>query len=53
MSESKRIPLAGTEHMAPPGARAIGPTDPHQLIEVSVILKHRQACRPRAAITSI
>ena len=43
MSESKRIPLAGTEHMALPGARAIGPTDPHQLIEVSVILKHRQA----------
>jgi kumamolisin len=25
-----------------PGARAIGPSDPHQLIEISVILKHRQ-----------
>jgi kumamolisin len=42
MPNSKRISLQGTEHAALPGARAIGPTDPHQLIEVSLVLKHRQ-----------
>jgi kumamolisin len=42
MSDSKRVPLAGTEHLALAGVRTIGPTDPHQLIEVSVVLKHRQ-----------
>jgi kumamolisin len=42
MSNSQKIPLNGTEHASLPGANAIGPTDPHQLIEVSVILKHRQ-----------
>ncbi|MGA7857303.1 MAG: protease pro-enzyme activation domain-containing protein, partial [Terracidiphilus sp.] len=42
MSSSKRLSLKGTEHATLSGARAIGPTDPHQLIEVSVILKHRQ-----------
>jgi kumamolisin len=43
MSNSKKIPLKGTEHASIPGSRAIGSTDPHQLMEVSVILKHRQA----------
>jgi kumamolisin len=42
MSNSKRTSLKGTEHNLLPGARAIGPTDPHQLIEISVVLKHRQ-----------
>lgn len=42
MSNSKRISLKGTEHILLPGARAIGPSDPHQLIEISVVLKHRQ-----------
>jgi kumamolisin len=42
MSDSKRVPLAGTEHLALAGVRTVGPTDPDQLIEVSVILKHRQ-----------
>jgi kumamolisin len=42
MSNSKKIPLKGTEHASLPGANAIGPTDPHQLIEVSVILRRRQ-----------
>ncbi len=41
-STSKKIPLKGTEHASLPGARAIGPSDPHQLIEISVVLKHRQ-----------
>jgi kumamolisin len=43
MANSKKIPLQGTEHTVLPGARAIGPTDPHQLIEISLVLKHRQA----------
>ena len=42
MSNTKRIAIKGTEHVSIPGSRAIGPTDPHQLMEVSVILKHRQ-----------
>ena len=42
MSTLKRIALKGTEHISIPGSRAIGPTDPHQLMEISVILKHRQ-----------
>jgi kumamolisin len=42
MPNSKKISLQGTEHAMLPGARAIGPTDPHQLIEISLILKHRQ-----------
>jgi len=41
-SSSKKISIKGTEHTSLPGARAIGPSDPHQLIEVSVVLKHRQ-----------
>ena len=36
------IPIRGSEHAALPGARAVGPIDRHQLIEASVILKHRQ-----------
>ena len=42
MPSSKRISLAGTERLPLTGARVIGPTDPHQLMEVSVVLKHRQ-----------
>ncbi len=42
MAKSQRVTLKGTEHTPMPGARAIGPTSPHQLIEISVILKHRQ-----------
>ncbi|HEY1896575.1 MAG TPA: S53 family peptidase, partial [Terracidiphilus sp.] len=42
MSDSKRVPLAGTEHLALAGVRTVGPTDPNQLIEVSVVLKHRR-----------
>ena len=42
-ANSKRTPLKGTEHVMLPGARAVRPTDPHQLIEVSVVLNHRKA----------
>jgi kumamolisin len=42
-TNSKKTSLKGTEHNMLPGARAIGPTDPHQLIEISVVLKHRTA----------
>jgi kumamolisin len=46
MPNSRKIPLAGTERIPLQGARVIGPTDPHQLIEVSVVLKHRQPLPP-------
>ena len=46
MPNSRKISLAGTERVALNGAHVIGPTDPHQLIEVSVILKHRQPLPP-------
>jgi kumamolisin len=42
MSNVKKFSLKGTEQSALPGARAVGPTDPHQLIEISVILKNRK-----------
>ena len=42
MPSSKRVPLAGTEHKSLPDARTIGPSEPHQLMEVSVVLKHSQ-----------
>jgi len=43
MSNSKRISLAGSERVALEGAHSIGRTDPHQLMQISVILKHRTA----------
>ena len=42
MPNPNNVALKGSERVPLPGARAIGPTDPHQLIEISVILKHRQ-----------
>jgi len=42
MSNSKKTPVQGTEHVSMPGARAIGPSDPHQIIEISVVLKNRK-----------
>jgi len=42
MANSAKVPLKGSERVLLTGSRAIGPTDPHQLIEISVILKHRQ-----------
>jgi kumamolisin len=42
MSNSKRIAIHGTVHAMLPGARALGPTDPHQIVEISLILKHRR-----------
>jgi kumamolisin len=51
MSTTKRIALRGTEHISIPGSRAIGPTDPHQLIEISVILQHRQPLREQESLS--
>ena len=42
MSISAKVALKGSDRSPLPGARPIGPTDPHQLLEVSVILCHRQ-----------
>jgi kumamolisin len=42
MPNSNRISLKGSERVSLPGAQAVGATDPHQLIEVSVVLRRRQ-----------
>jgi len=42
MSNIKKVALKGSERVQLPGAHAIGATDPHQLIEISVIVRHRQ-----------
>ena len=46
-TSNKKISLKGTEHVLMPGARAIGPTDPHQNIEISIVLRNRSTL-PRA-----
>ncbi len=46
MPNSRKVSLTGSERVALNGARIIGPTDPHQLVEVSVVLKHRQPLPP-------
>ena len=40
MPSSNRVSLKGSERTALPGAHITGATDPHQLIEISVILRH-------------
>ena len=42
MSNSNKVALAGSERLPLAGAHMTGATDPHQLIEISVILKQRQ-----------
>ena len=42
MFNANRVVLAGSERTPLAGANLVGPTDPSQLIEISVILKHRQ-----------
>ncbi len=42
MANSRRIDLKGSERVPLEGAHSIGRTDPHQLMQISVILKHRQ-----------
>ncbi len=42
MSNSNRLSLKGSDRAALAGAQAVGATDPHQLIEISVVLKRRQ-----------
>lgn len=46
MPNPKKIQIRGTEHATPDGARTVSPIDPHQLIEVAVVLKHRQPLPP-------
>ena len=51
MSHSKMVPLQGTEQSPVAGARVLGPSDPHQLIELSVTIKNRRAL-PEMVATS-
>ncbi|HEX4321340.1 MAG TPA: S53 family peptidase [Acidobacteriaceae bacterium] len=43
MSNSNRVQLKGSERTPLAGAQSLGSTDPQQIVEVSVILKRRQA----------
>lgn len=43
MPSSRKVPVAGSERTPLRGARAVGPTDPTQLVEFSVMLKRRAA----------
>jgi kumamolisin len=51
MPNPKKVALKGSDRVPLTGARQIGPTDPHKLIEISVILRHRQAL-PTASVSS-
>src|ERR1700728_1671751 len=42
MADSNKIALPGSERTAVPGANLAGPTDPNQLVEISVVLKQRR-----------
>jgi kumamolisin len=42
MSDEKKIPLSGSERKPMEGAQEIGPTDPGQVVEVSIVLKQRR-----------
>ena len=42
MAESNRITLPGSERTPLKGANLVGPTDPNQLVEISVVLKQRR-----------
>ena len=42
MTDSLKIALPGSERSILPGARLVGPTDPNQLVEVSIVVKQRR-----------
>jgi kumamolisin len=42
MTESNKIALTGSERAPLSGATLVGPTDPNQLVEVSVVIKQRR-----------
>ena len=42
MADSNTIALPGSERAPVPGANLAGPTDPNQLVEISVVLKQRR-----------
>src|SRR5579862_2996439 len=45
MTEQNKIALPGSQRAPLPGAHVVGPTDPNQLVEVSVVLKQRRELR--------
>jgi kumamolisin len=42
MTESNKVALPGSEKAPMPGATQVGPTDPNQIVEISVVLKQRR-----------
>jgi len=45
MAEQSRIVLSGSERAPMSGATLVGPTDPNQLVEISIVLKQRRELR--------
>jgi len=45
MTEQNKIALLGTERAALPGANLVGPANPEELVEVSIVLKQRRALK--------
>jgi kumamolisin len=45
MADQNKIALPGSERAAMSGAQIVGPTDPNQLVEVSIVLKQRRELR--------
>ena len=45
------VPLAGSAPAPAPGAQALGPVDPHQRVELSVLLRPRRSPEDLAAIS--
>src|SRR5579863_10675856 len=51
MPAEKRIAIRGSERTPLPGARRLGPTDPAELVQVTVVLRRRQSSKgPEASI---
>ena len=46
MAYSNKVALPGSERTLMSGATLIGPTDPNQMVQVSIVLKPRQAIKP-------
>jgi len=52
-SNSNRVPLKGSERRALPGARVLGPADSSERLEVSVIVRRRDAAAFASRVTSL
>src|SRR5580700_5248233 len=52
-AQEKRVVLQGSERVAMPGAREVGPADPKERIEVTVFLRRGSSPKKLSAASSI